>query len=81
MAINVLAALATGGLGVSGLEPACSLPYPTPGPPVCRGAAEGRRPEAMCPPRRPSRGPDLGPVCRPGATPPSAALLGLPPPP
>ena len=28
-----------GGLGVSGLEPACGLPYPTPGPPVCRGAA------------------------------------------
>ena len=35
MAIYVLAALATGGLGVSGLEPACGLPYPTPGPPVC----------------------------------------------
>ena len=30
---NVLAALATGGLGVSGLEPACGLPYPTPAPP------------------------------------------------
>ena len=40
MAFNVPAALATGGLGVSGLEPACGLPYPTPGPPVCRGAAE-----------------------------------------
>ena len=36
---------------------------------------------AMCPPRRPSRGPDLGPVCRPGATPPSPALLPPPPPP
>ena len=35
MAIYVLAALATGGLGVSGLEPACGLPYPTLGPPVC----------------------------------------------
>ena len=35
MAIYVLAALATGGLGVSGLEPACGLPYPTPGLPVC----------------------------------------------
>ena len=44
MAFNVLAALATGGLGVSGLERACGLPYPTPGPPVCRGAAEGRSP-------------------------------------
>ena len=43
-AFNVLAALATGGLGVSGLEPACGLPYPTPGPPVCRGAAERRAP-------------------------------------
>ena len=32
------------GLGVSGLEPACGWPYPTPIPPVCRGAAEG------CPP-------------------------------
>ena len=31
--VNVLAALATGGLGVSGLEPACGLPYPTPAPP------------------------------------------------
>ena len=41
MAFNVLAALATGGLGASGLEPACGLPYPTFGPPVCRGAAEG----------------------------------------
>ena len=39
MAFNVLAALATGGLGVSGLELACGLPYPTPGPPVCRGAS------------------------------------------
>ena len=29
-AFNVLAALAMGGLGVSGLEPACGLPYPTP---------------------------------------------------
>ena len=81
MAFNVLAALTTGGLGVSGLEPARSLPYPTPGPPVCRGAAEGRRPVAMCPPRRPSRGPDQGPVCRLGATPPSPAPLSLPPPP
>ena len=27
-AFNVLAALATGGLGVSGLEAACGLPYP-----------------------------------------------------
>ena len=25
-----------GGLGVSGLESACGLPYPTPGPLVCR---------------------------------------------
>ena len=32
MAFNVLAALATGGLGDSGLEPACGLPYPSPGP-------------------------------------------------
>ena len=38
-AFTVLAALATGGLGVSGLEPACGPPYATPGPPVCRGAA------------------------------------------
>ena len=29
---NVLAALVMGGLGVSGLEPACGLPYHTPGP-------------------------------------------------
>jgi hypothetical protein len=29
-AFNVQAALATGGLGVSGVEPACGLPYPTP---------------------------------------------------
>ena len=36
---------------------------------------------AMCPPRRPSRGPYRGPMCRRGATPPSPALLGLPPPP
>ena len=40
-AFNVLAALATGGLGVSGLEPASGLPYPIPGPPVCRGATAG----------------------------------------
>ena len=51
---NALAALATGGLGVGGLEPACGLPYPTPGRLVCRGAAEGRLPWAMCPPQRPS---------------------------
>ena len=38
MAFNVLAALATGGLGVSGLEPACGLPYPTLGPLVCVAA-------------------------------------------
>ena len=29
---NVVAAPATGGLGVSRLEPACGLPYPVPGP-------------------------------------------------
>ena len=40
-AFNVLAALATGGLGVSGLEPDCGLPYPTSSPSVCRCAAEG----------------------------------------
>ena len=38
---DVLAALATGGLGVSGLEPACGLPYPTLGPPVRGGAVDG----------------------------------------
>ena len=62
-AFNVLAALATGGLGVSGLEPACGLPYPTPAPPVCRGAAEGRPPHVMCPPPRPSRGRDAALAC------------------
>ena len=35
-AFNVLAALVMGGLGVSESEPACGLPYPTPGPLVCR---------------------------------------------
>ena len=38
--------LAMGGLGVSGLKPACGLPYPSLGPPVCRGVAEGRPPRA-----------------------------------
>ena len=42
MAFNILAALATGGLGVSGLEPACGLPYPSPGPPVCVSRCGGR---------------------------------------
>ena len=64
--------LATGGLGVTGVEPACGLPYPTPGPPVCRGAAEGRPPRVMCPPLRPSRGRAAAPVC------PRAAALLLP---
>ena len=29
---NVPATLATGGLGITGLELACGLPYPTPAP-------------------------------------------------
>ena len=61
---------------ISKLTGRCRSPHT-----VCRGAAEGRRPVAMCPPRRPSHGPDPGPVCRLGATPPSPALLGLPLPP
>ena len=63
MAIYVLAALATGGLGVSGLEPTCGLPYPSPGPPVCRGAAEGRPPRVMCPPLKPSCDRAAAPAC------------------
>ena len=45
------------------MEPACGLPYPSPGPPVCRSAAEGRPPRVMCPPLRPSRDRAAAPAC------------------
>ena len=74
-AFNVLAALATGWPGVSGLEPTCGLPYLTPGPPVCCGAAVGRPHCVMCPPSRPSRGRAAAPVCPRVAAPLPPALL------
>ena len=77
---NVLDVLATGGLWVSGIDTARGPLYPPLGPPVCRNAAEGHPPWALCPPREPSHAPAEVP-CQPpwGST--TAPGLPRPPPP
>ena len=65
---------------VGGLEPACGLPYLTPNPPVCRGAAEGRPPWGMCPPRR-LPWPCCGPCEPPWGNTAAASPTGPSPPP